>query len=144
MAAAGRHKAADIVDLVTIQHTVLPLGPVIWAAVEKAPGFTPEGLLAEIRRNAHYRDEELRSVPTLEPLESKSFYPRLWKILSEAEAFVVRMPTDKVGVLFLKDSQVVQPDPDRLHEYTTHAGQRRGHWPSSPEIASAMLERYRP
>jgi hypothetical protein len=53
------------------------------------------------------------------------------------------MPTDKVGLVFLKDARVVQPDPAQLDAYTDHAGARHGHWPSSPEIASAMLERYR-
>ena len=54
MAAAGRREVRDVVDTVTIHETILPLGAVIWAAVEKSPGFTPEGLIAEIRRNAHY------------------------------------------------------------------------------------------
>lgn len=54
MAAAGRRELRDIVDLVTVHQTILPLGAVIWAAVEKSPGFTPEGLIAEIRRNANY------------------------------------------------------------------------------------------
>jgi hypothetical protein len=63
--------------------------------------------------------------------------------LDEAEAFVLRMPTEKIGLLFLKDGQVVQPDPGRLDDYATHAGKRRGHWPSSAEISAAMLERYR-
>jgi hypothetical protein len=67
---------------------------------------------------------------------------RLRRALDEADAFVIRMPTDYIGVLFLKDGKVVQPDPDRLEGYTTHAGQRRGHWPTSPEITAAMLERY--
>ncbi len=142
MAAAGRQKPADLVDLIAIHETILPLGAVIWAAVEKAPGFTPEGLIAEIRRNARYRDEDLRTVPTVEPIDPKTFYRRLRQILDEAEAFVMRMPTEKIGLLFLKDGEVVQPDPDRLDDYTTHAGQRRGHWPSSAEISAAMLERY--
>ena len=68
--------------------------------------------------------------------------PRLREILQEADVFVRRMPTDKVGLLFLKDGQVVQPDPDHLEAYQTHAGQRGGHWPSSGEISSAMLESY--
>jgi hypothetical protein len=38
MAAAGRKKPGDLFDLVTIHEQVLPLGAVIWAAVEKAPG----------------------------------------------------------------------------------------------------------
>ena len=50
--------------------------------------------------------------------------------------------TEKAGLLFLQADKVVQPDPDRLDEYQPHAGARRGHWPSSPEIAAAMLERY--
>ena len=54
MAAAGRREVRVLVDLVTIHDTILPLGAVIWAAVEKSPGFTPEGLIAEIRRNSLY------------------------------------------------------------------------------------------
>jgi hypothetical protein len=48
MAAAGQRELRDIVDLVTVDQTILPLGAVIWAAVEKSPGFPPEGLIAEI------------------------------------------------------------------------------------------------
>jgi hypothetical protein len=144
MAAAGRQKAADAVDLLTIHEHVLPLGAVIWAAVEKAPGYTPEGLIAEIRRNAtRYREEDLRAVPSNELLDPKIFQRRLRAVLDEAEAFVSRMPTEKAGLLFLKDGKVVQPDPDHLDDYTTHAGQRRGHWPTNSEISSAMFEHYK-
>jgi hypothetical protein len=143
MAAAGRQKPADAVDLITIHEHILPLGAVIWAAVEKAPGYTPEGLIAEIRRNAmRYREEDLRAVPTNEIIDPKVFHAHLRDVLDEAEAFVMRMPTEKIGLLFLKDGKVVQPDPDHLDDYATHAGQRRGHWPSSLEITAAMFERY--
>jgi hypothetical protein len=67
---------------------------------------------------------------------------RLHEVLTEAEAFVTCIPTDKVGLLFLKQGHVVQPDPERLDEYQTHAGQRLGHWPSSAQIDAAMFERY--
>jgi hypothetical protein len=43
------------------------------------------------------------------------------------------------GPLFLKDGVPVQPDPDQLSACTEHMGRRRGHWPSSSEIGSAML-----
>jgi hypothetical protein len=77
MAAAGRQKVADAVDLLTIHSHILPLGAVIWAAVEKAPGYTPEGLIAEIRRNAiRYREEDLRAVPSTEVLDPRQFYSR--------------------------------------------------------------------
>ena len=143
MAAAGRRKATDIVDLVTIHDEILPVGALACAAVEKAPGFTPEGLLAEIRRNSLYTIEELKNVPTVEPINPRRFYSKLFQILDEAEAFVVRVPSEKIGLLFLKDGKVVQPDPDHLDDYQTHAGRRKGHWPSSSNIMSAMLERYK-
>jgi hypothetical protein len=44
MAAAGRRELRDIVDVVMVHEAILPLGAVVWAAVEKAPGYTPEGL----------------------------------------------------------------------------------------------------
>jgi hypothetical protein len=61
--------------------------------------------------------------------------------LNEAGTFVMQLPTNKVGLLFLENGKVVQLDPARLDSYQTHAGQRRDHWPSSPEISAAMFER---
>jgi hypothetical protein len=142
MAAAGRREVRDLVDLVTVHETILPLGAVIWAAVEKSPGFTPEGLIAEIRRNANYPAAEWRALVTAEPLDPQLIIRRLRDALDQAEAFVTRMPTEKLGLLFLQNGEVVQPDPSRLNSYQTHAGQRRGQWPSSSEITAAMLERY--
>lgn len=142
MAAAGRRELRDLVDLVTVHQTILPLGAVIWAAVEKSPGFTPEGLIAEIRRNSNYPNSEWLNLISSEPLNPKDILGRLRGALDEAEAFVAQMPTEKAGLLFLKGGHVIQPDPSRLGEYQTHAGQRRGQWPASPEISAAMLERY--
>ena len=144
MAAAGRRELRDMVDLVTIHERILPLGAVIWAAVEKSPGFTPESLVAEIRRNAaNHPAAEWQSLQSTEPLDPKDIMPRLRAALDEAEAFATRMPTDKLGLLFLDDAgRAVQPDPDRLDDYQAHAGERRGQWPDSPEIRAAMFERY--
>ncbi|MGO9374230.1 MAG: hypothetical protein ACLQBD_19345 [Syntrophobacteraceae bacterium] len=144
MAAAGRRKGADAVDLLTVHDHVLSLGAVIWAAVEKAPCYTPDGLIAEIRRNAvRYREEDLRAVPSNEVIDPKIFHNRLHAVLDEAEVFVSRMPTGKAGLLFLKDGKVVQPDPERLDDYAAHSGRRRGHWPTSTEISAAILEHYK-
>jgi hypothetical protein len=143
MAAAGRRELRDLVDLVTIHETILPVGAVAWAAVEKSPGFTPEGLIAEIRRNMHYPAIEWLKLDSSEPLDPKDITGRLRAALDEAEAFVIKMPTEKAGLLFLKNGHVVQPDTERLEDYQTHAGARRGQWPTNSEITSAMLERYK-
>jgi hypothetical protein len=143
MAAAGRREPRDVVDLVMIHEQVLPLGAVVWAAVGKSLGFTPEGLINEIRRLARYTEADFRRVASDPPVDPAATMASLRQALNEAEDFVIRMPTGKIGLLFLKDGKAVQPDPDRLDAYATHDGQRRGHWPSSPEIAAAMFERYK-
>lgn len=143
MAAASRREVRDIVDLALIHETVLPLGPLVWAGVEKSPGFTPEGLIAEIRRNLHHPKAEWDSLASLEPMEPGKVVGRVSAALDDAEAFVGRMPTDKIGLVFLKGGIVVQPDPERLDEYEAHAGTRRGQWPTNQEIAEEMLDRYR-
>lgn len=143
MAAAGRREPRDIVDLVMIHNELLPLGAVVWAAVGKSLGFTPEGLINEARRLARYTEADFRRVTSDPPVDPATTMMRFRKALEEAEAFVLRMPTEKIGLLFLKDGKVVQPDPDHLDDYTTHAGQRRGHWPTSSEISTAMFEYYK-
>ena len=143
MAAVGRRAVRDLVDLVTIHEKVLPLGAVIWAAVEKSPGFTPEGLIAEIRRNSLYPAIEWSRLETATPLDPSATSKQLRSILEEAEAFVTRMPSRLAGLLFLQEGKPVVPDPERLELFQTHAGQRRGQWPSSTEISHAMLEHYR-
>jgi hypothetical protein len=119
----------------------LPLGAVVWAAVGKSLGFTPEGLTNEVRR-ARYTDADFRRLASDPPVDPSATMTRLRQALDEAAAFVARMPTEKAGLLFLEAGAVVRPDPDRLDSYQTHSGRRRGHWPSSPEITAAMFERY--
>ena len=77
-----------------------------------------------------------------EPLDPKEITERLRAGLDEAEAFITRMPTDKMGLLFFKPVKLCSPTPTGLDDYQTHAGQRRGQWPGSPEISAAMFERY--
>jgi hypothetical protein len=52
------------------------------------------------------------------------------------------MPAAKDGLVFLKDGQIVQPDPAHLDTYAELSGSRQALWPGSSDISSAMLERY--
>jgi len=140
-AAYGRREPRDVIDLLTIHKRILPLGATVWASAGKTLGFTPEGIINEVRRLARYTDADFRRVASEPPIDPNAVMTELRKLLDEAEAFVTQMPTAKVGLLFLENGKVVQPDPTRLDAYQTHAGQRRGHWPSSPEISAAMFER---
>ncbi|MFO1417070.1 MAG: hypothetical protein U1E83_00230, partial [Methylotetracoccus sp.] len=137
LAAAGRREPRDVLDLLYIHERHLPLGAVIWAAVGKDPGYSPESLITEIRRNARYRADDYADLALVEPVDAGAVSRRLRAVLDEADMFVRAMPVGKEGLLFLQDGVPVQPDPETLSAYTEHAGRRRGYWPSSPEISSA-------
>lgn len=141
LAAGNRRELRDLVDLVAIHAEILPLGALSWAAVEKSPGYTPEGLIAEIRRNMHYPREAWEALASEAPIDPVVTLTNLRVALGEADAFVTQMPTEKIGRLFIRDAVVVQPDPARLADYIEHTGQRRGHWPSNTEVAAAMMAR---
>jgi hypothetical protein len=143
LAAAGRQVPRDVLDLLYIHEKHLPLGAVLWAAVAKDPGYSPESLAAEIRRNARYRADEYEALVMAEPVDAGAVNHRLRAALDAAEKFMRAMPADKQGILFLNDGKPVQPDPQRLESYAELAGKRHGVWPGSPEIGSAMLDRYR-
>lgn len=140
LAAAGRREPRDVVDLLHIHERHVPLGAVIWAAVAKDPGFSPESLIAEIRRNARYRADDYADLDVTAPIDAGAVARRLRSSLEEAEAFARTMPHGTEGLAFLRGDMPVQPDPRQIDAYLRHAGARRGHWPSSPDIASAMLQ----
>lgn len=141
LAAAGRQEPRDVLDLIYLHDHHVPLGAAIWAAVAKDPGYSPESLITEIRRNARYRADDYADLALTEPVDAGSVARQLRSLLDEADTFVRAMPAGKEGLAFLKDGKPVQPDPATLGAYKEHAGQRRGIWPSSPDISSAMVYR---
>ena len=142
LAAAGRQAPRDALDLLYIHERHLPLGAVIWAAVGKDPGYSPESLIAEIRRNARYRADEYEALAMAGPIDAGAVMRRLRTALEAAEIFARAMPAGKEGLLFLKDGKPVEPDPGQLDIYMELAGRRQAIWPGSSEIGHAMLERY--
>lgn len=141
-AAADRRTPRDIVDLVTIHETILPLGAVICAAVGRFPGQSPEEMLADITRHSRFTAEEFRTLALDRPVDVPALHRRIRSMIEDAGSFISRIPSDDVGVVFLDDGNPVQPDLDDLTKYTRRFGARRGLWPSSSEITSAMLDRY--
>jgi hypothetical protein len=141
-AAADRREPRDIVDLVTIHENILRLGAVICAAVGRFPGQSPEEMLADITRHSRFTAEEFRVLATEQPIDVPGLHRRIGSMIEDAEQFISRIPSDAVGFIFLAGEKPVQPDLDAFERYQRHAGALGGVWPSSPEISSAMLERY--
>ena len=142
-AAADRREPRDIVDLVTIHETILSLGAAICAAVGRFPGQSPEEMLADITRHSRFTAEEFHVLATQRPLDVRKLHRHIRSMIEDAERFISRIPSDAVGVVFLERGKAVQPDLDALEKYQRHSGAPGGVWPSSPEISSAMLERYK-
>jgi hypothetical protein len=142
-AAADRREPRDVVDLVTVHENILSLGAVVSAAVGRFPGQSPEEMLADITRHSRFTAEEFRVLSTDRPLDIPDLHRRIRAMIEDAERFVGRIPSDAVGVVFLDGGRPVQPDLEALARYQRHSGSPGGVWPSSSEIGSAMLERYR-
>jgi len=142
-AAADRREPRDIVDLVTIHESILPLGAVICAAVGRFPGLSPEEMLAEITRHSRFTAEEFRVLATEHPLNAADLHRRIRSMIEDAESFIAQIPSDDVGFVFLDGDKPVQPGIGAFSKYTRRSGARRGVWPSSPDISSAMVDRYR-
>ena len=141
-AAADRRVPRDVVDLVTIHETILPLGAVVCAAVGKYPGVTPEEMLSEITRHSRFTAEEFQALSTEQPVDVAGLHRRIRRMLEEAESFIAKLPSDAVGVIFMDGEKPVQPNVNALNKYQRNPGAPRGLWPSSPEISRAMLESY--
>ena len=143
MAAAGRREPRDVIDLIDIHACILPLGAVAWAAVGRSFGFTPEGLINEVRRLARYTAADFERVAEssrrLMPARSCAAYARHSMKRTRSSGACQRT---RSAYCSLQDGQMVQPDPDRLDAYTMHAGARHGHWPSSADSARPCRERY--
>jgi hypothetical protein len=141
-AAADRRVPRDVVDLVTIHETILPLGAVIAATVGKFPGTTPEEMLAEITRHSRFTAEEFQVLATGQPIDVRGLHRRIRSMIEDAETFIAKLPSEAVGVIFMDGDNAVQPDVAALGRYQRNPGAPGGLWPSSPEISHAMLERY--
>jgi len=141
-AAADRREPRDIIDLVTIHESILPLGAVICAAVGRFPGLSPEEMLSEITRHSRFTAEEFRVLATERPLEVSDVHRRIRNMIEDAERFISEIPSDDVGVVFLDGDKPIQPEMGALAKYQRRSGARRGMWPSSAGITDAMLDRY--
>jgi hypothetical protein len=141
-AAADRREPRDVLDLLTLNDRILPLGAAICAAVGRFPGQTPEEMLADIRRHSRFTMEEFQSLATEAPLEMREISRSIGAMLDGAESFIRLIPSEAIGVLFLQNGIPVEPNLQELSKYERRSGSEAGVWPSSSEISREMLYRY--
>lgn len=139
LAAASRKEPRDVLDLIHLHENGMPFPAVVWATPAKDPGFSPESLIADLRRNAVYRQDDYDRLVGVSEIDAREIGRKFKLMLSEAEEFIATMPSELESLAFLSNGLVVQPDPSKLEVYESVAAKRHAHWPSSPEIASEMI-----
>ncbi|MFN7937739.1 MAG: hypothetical protein U0R19_30705 [Bryobacteraceae bacterium] len=89
--AADRREARDIVDLLTIHETILPLGAAICAAVGRFPGQSPEEMLADIVRHSRFTAEEFRTLALDDSTQIQGLAQRINHMLDDARDFIAKL-----------------------------------------------------
>jgi len=138
LALAGRDEPRDLLDTVYFHQHVLELGPLIWAAVGKDPGFSPLSLLELLRRRGKVRPEDLARLHLSEPIDLQALKATWLSALDGAEGFVRSRPAEEVGCLYYAPDpkRFVDPNRDDLGPVVPHFGRPGGVLPrvvESPE-----------
>lgn len=124
LALAGRDEPRDLIDTLYFHEHILGLGPLVWAAVGKDPGFSPLSLLELLRRRGKVRPEELARLHLTEPIDVKAVKAAWLDALEAAELFVRRRRPEEAGCLYysLELGRFVDPDQDEVGRSEPHYG----------------------
>jgi len=132
LAQAGRGELRDYLDVLFLHRNVLSLGALTWAACGKDTGFTPQFLLEEAQRLAHYPAVRLQTLLLNSPVDLVAC-KRLWlAAVAEANALFLRLPPEEIGCLYLDArGQAVTPEPTspEFASLRRHFGSLGGAWP---------------
>jgi len=132
LALAGRGELRDYLDVLFLHRNVLRLGALTWAACGKDIGFTPQFLIEEAQRLAHYPAIRLKTLLLREPVDLVECKLQWLAAVAEANTLFLKLPSDEIGCLYLDaKGQAVIPDPTapRFALLRRHFGSVRGAWP---------------
>ena len=132
LALAGRGELRDYLDVLFLHRNVLSLGALAWAACGKDVGFTPQFLIEEAQRLAHYPAARLKTLLLREPVDLVECKREWLAAVAEANALFLKLPPEEIGCLYLDaKGQAVTPDPTapEFALLRRHFGSVRGAWP---------------
>lgn len=128
LALAGRDEPRDILDTLDCHRRILELGPLVWAAAGKDPGFSPLSLLDLLRRRGRIRSEELERLHLAAPLDLEALKTEWLGALDSADAFVRSRPPEEAGCLYYapKLERFVDPGAGDIGGIVPHFGRPGG------------------
>ena len=116
-----------------LHRSVLGPGALAWAACGKDAGFTPQFLIEEAQRLAHYPAVRLKSLLLREPVDLVDCKRQWLAAITEANALFLKLPSEEIGCLYLDArNEAVVPDPTApgFALLRRHFGSVRGAWPT--------------
>ena len=129
---AGRSELRDFIDVIYLHERHLALDALVWAAVGKDGGFTPESAINWMRRHAVFRPEDAAAILTVQPISLPALKEQWLRASESALEQIRRLPPEEVGCLYLDSAgQPVSPDPEssEFAKLTRHYGSVKGAWP---------------
>jgi hypothetical protein len=133
LAAVGRQKVRDFIDLMQLDRDYISLGVAVWAAVDKDEGYTPPLVLEFLRRNSLINPATLEDVTFVEPETPVTLKQRWLERLEAAERLISSLPQQPLGCLYL--DRAGQPARGDVFDPTwiPHFGSVGGAWPKIVE-----------
>ncbi len=135
LALAGRDEPRDLLDTLHLHDHLLALGPLIWAAVGKDPGFSPLSLLELLRRRGRVRPEELARLDLTAPVDIHELKADWLEAMESAEGFVRTRPPEEAGCLYyaVEHDRFVDPNGPDMSKIEPHYGRPGGVLPRIQE-----------
>jgi hypothetical protein len=132
LALAGRGELRDYLDVLQLNRLHLSLGALAWAACGKDIGYTPQFLVEEAQRLAHYPASLLDKLQLREPVDLVQCKKQWISSVRAASELFDRLPAEEVGCFYLDaGGKPVTPDPASAEfpALRRHFGVVRGAWP---------------
>jgi len=138
LAMAGRLETRDWIDVLNCDHSLQPLGYLVWSACGKDPGYGPPSLLAVAGRQ-HYSQTEIDALDFEGDAPNAAALGRQWhQALDSATAIVERLPAAHLGTCIVSSDslELFRGDPAELEQALDkgslifHEGRIGGSWPT--------------
>lgn len=128
LALVGRNEPRDYVDALEVIETILPLGPLVWAAVAKDPGFSPASLLEHLRRQGRHRMEDYERLDLVKPFDPVEAKQKWITALERASDFIASRPPKEAGCLYwnVDTKRFVDPLVSNKPDIIPHFGRSGG------------------
>jgi hypothetical protein len=143
LAAGGRRKVRDYIDLALIHEHIMPLWHACWAAPGKDEFWSPLSLVEKIAATSGFKQADVDGTLSTIELKIGPILGTVRAAIEEAREVFPRLPLELAGKLFVDDDGGIVSDVDRIISGNVKAvdAVKGGAWPSSIDIDHAIIDR---